>query len=671
MSLGDDPTIDPLGRTARLRLNRGAPTDGATPRHSGGPLTVRAFVLNALFSPLCVNWARDQGVDRIFSLMIPPVVLTLLLVAANVPLRRFCRRSAFTQTELVLFYAMQAIICAVASEWVDNTVAYAHSYALYGAGNSSVEKGILPYASERLFFLDKAGLETYTGGGKPLTYALTQLPMWWPKIAAWTLLMGLVCLAMLCINSLMRDQWTNRERLSFPTLQLPIAITQAGGAGPVWRSRWMWGAFAGMFAIDILNGFSFLYPSIPSINVRFMGDLGLWFPSRPWSDIGWTPIAIFPYLSAIGLFMPTDLLLSCIVFFFVRKGQQVLLSSMGYEQGYFGGGGLVPTPPYATEQSWGAFVGLAVMAVWVARGYLREVWGEIRNGGTTDRRLVPHRSAFAGLVASVCGLGAFGVQCGLPFVFVIGYSGAFLVFSVALTKLRAQLGPPLNEVALLGPNQLIVDFRGTHGIPAPMIARWVTMLNFMNRIHRTHPMPHQLESIKLAEQHGVSQRAMFTAIALASVLGIAMGGLCQVIIGYRLGATNTAWDTPAIIQQLTDTPRPPNLAAICAITLGFAGVLALDSVRFHMPGFLLHPAGYALGMNFGIDYIWFGLTLVLILKVFVQRYYGLAGYEKLRMAALGIILGEYVAEAIWSSLAMLTHAATYTVSINGRLIWNQ
>ncbi len=671
MSLGDEPIVGPPVRAPRPRPNCGALTSGATPHHSGGPLTVRAFVLSALFAPLCVYWARDHGVDRIFSLMIPPVVLTLLLVALNVPLRRLSRRSALTQTELVLFYAMQAIICAVASEWIDNTVAYAHSCALFGAGNSSVEKGILPYASGRLFFLDKAGLETYTGGGKPLSYALTQLPLWWPKIAAWTLLMGLVCLAMLCINSLMRDQWTNRERLSFPTLQLPIAITQAGGAGPIWRSRWMWGAFAAMFAIDMLNGFSFLYPSIPSINVRFMGDVGAWFTSRPWSDIGWTPIAIFPYLSAIGLFMPTDLLLSCIVFFFVRKGQQVLLSSMGYEQGYFGGGGLVPTPPYATEQSWGAFIGLAVMAVWVARGYLREVWGEIRSGAPVERRLVPHRLAFAGLVASIFGLGAFGALCGLPFAFVVGYSGAFLVFSVALTKLRAQLGPPLNEVALLGPNQLIVDFRGTHGIPDSMVARWVTMLNFMNRIHRTHPMPHQLESIKLAEQHGVSQRAMFTAIAVASVLGIAMGGLCHVAIGYRLGASNTAWDTPAIVQQLTDTPRPPNPAAICAMTLGFAGVLAMDNLRFRMPGFLLHPAGYALGMNFGIDYIWFGLILVLILKVYVQRYYGLNGYERLRMAALGVILGEYVAEAIWSGLAMLTHQATYPVSINGRLIWNQ
>jgi hypothetical protein len=637
----------------------------------GARIGPRVFILSMLFAPACVYWARAQSVDRIFSLMIPPVVLTLLLVVSNVPLRRLAPRLALTQTELVLFYAMQAILCAVSSEWVDNTVPYTYSYAMFGMGNSSVEKGILPHVSPLLFFMDRTGLEDFSGGGKSFAFATTRLAMWWPKIAAWTVLLSLVCAAMLCINSLMRDQWANRERLAFPVLQLPIAITRDGGAGPIWRSRYMWVAFGVMFGVDMLNGLAFFYPALPRINVRFVGDVARWFPNRPWSDIGWTPIGVFPYLSAIGLFMPTDLLFSCVFFFFFRKAQQVLLSSMGYEQGYFGGGGLLPSPPYSSEQSWGAFIGLALMAMWVSRSYLRGVWSEIVSGRHDDTRLVPHRVAFLGLLLSIAALGAFGVRVGLPFGFVVAYALAFLIFSIALTKLRAQLGPPLNEMALVGPNQLIVNFSGTQSMPASLVARWITALHFMNRIHRTHPMPHQLESIKLAELHGVSQRSMFGGILLATVLGIALGGLCQVYIGYRLGATNAAWDTPSMVSELTNTPRPPNFAAISAIMAGFGLVMLLDTVRFRIPGFMLHPAGYALSMNFGIDYIWFGLMIVLAVKVFVQRYYGLKGYEKLRMAALGIILAEYVAEAIWSGIAMVTREATYSVSINGRLIWNE
>ncbi len=91
-----------------------------------------------------------------------------------------------------------------------------------------------------------------------------------------------------------------------------------------------------------------------------------------------------------------------------------------------------------------------------------------------------------------------------------------------------------------------------------------------------------------------------------------------------------------------------------------------------MPGFPLHPVGYALAMNFGLDYFWFGLLIVYLIKLFVERYYGLKGHDRLHQIAIGIILAEFCAEAIWATYSM-THAnqATYSVSINGRLSWQQ
>jgi hypothetical protein len=81
--------------------------------------------------------------------------------------------------------------------------------------------------------------------------------------------------------------------------------------------------------------------------------------------------------------------------------------------------------------------------------------------------------------------------------------------------------------------------------------------------------------------------------------------------------------------------------------------------------------GYALCMNFGVDYYWFGLLLAWAVKSFVQRAAGLKGYHRLHQAALGVILGEIAVGAFWSVITMATRMATYTVSINGRLGWNQ
>src|SRR5204862_5687898 len=144
---------------------------------------------------------------------------------------------------------------------------------------------------------------------------------------------------------------------------LPLTMVQDGADSSFWTNRSMCGGLAVAAAIDIVNGLNFLYPSIPRLNVRFLGDLSLVAPNPPFNAIGWTPIGLFPFIAALAVFLPMDLLFSTIFFFFVRKAQQVLAASYGYPGGVFGGGWLVPAPPYFTEQSWGAFLGLCFSAL--------------------------------------------------------------------------------------------------------------------------------------------------------------------------------------------------------------------------------------------------------------------------------------------------------------------
>ena len=101
---------------------------------------------------------------------------------------------------------------------------------------------INPYAIKWLFIPveDADKYEDYRNGGYPFGYFLSHLHLWWTYILSWTLLFSLVCFAMLCINSLMRDEWTNREKLAFPIIQLPMAIVQSGaGKSQVWKSQFL------------------------------------------------------------------------------------------------------------------------------------------------------------------------------------------------------------------------------------------------------------------------------------------------------------------------------------------------------------------------------------------------------------------------------------------------
>ncbi|HEX5324373.1 MAG TPA: DUF6785 family protein [Capsulimonadaceae bacterium] len=636
----------------------------------------RAILLGLLLLPATCYWAQAQVVDRIFSLMIPPVSITLAVIAVNLVVRRFWPSRALAQGELLVFYGMQTVACAMASEWIDSVTPMIYSYGLFYDQDSHYY--ILPYINHLLFFTSDKGLQDFAVGGKSFSHFWHHLPIWIPKIIAWTTLASLVAFAMLCVNALMLDQWENRERFSFPLVQLPMAMTENGGASPVWRDRLFWGVFAVMFGIDMLNGFAYLYPQLPTVPVRFISTLGdyddvsKWFARPPFNQIGWTPIGIFPFISAIGLLMPTDLLFSCLFFFFFRKVQQVIAASLGYPTDLFGGGSLVPAAPYFSEQSWGAFLGLFVGAIWTARPYLRELWGHIKKGDDLGPGRLSPRFALFALIGSLVALGFFGIAIGLPFFFVVLYILIFLAFSVAMTRLRAQLGAPTHEMAFMGPNQVFVDFHGTQGVPPAMIVNTVASFHFMNRIHRTHPMPSQLEAMYLADRSRIRASGIFVALVLATVAGTAIGHLVRIYEGYRYVPDNHVWENNGVIATLIRQPRSMNLAGILSIAAGFLFVLALDAVRFRFVGFPLHPAGYALAMNFGLDYYWVGLTLALIAKVMTLRYSGLQGYGKLRMVAFGLILGEFVAETIWAVFSMTHHnQLTYSISINGKLNWQQ
>jgi hypothetical protein len=130
-------------------------------------------------------------------------------------------------------------------------------------------------------------------------------------------------------------------------------------------------------------------------------------------------------------------------------------------------------------------------------------------------------------------------------------------------------------------------------------------------------------------------------------------------------------DAAGYLENILRDRKGPDVLGISMTMFGFAMVMALDAIRFKIPTFPLHPAGYVLSMNFGVDYYWFGLLIALFVKNFVQRYYGLRGYDKLRMVALGILLGEYAAETIWMGMALITKQSTYTISFNDRSLLPQ
>ncbi len=628
---------------------------------------LRPFVIAFGFL-LCVpvSYAvTTQIVSSIFSLMTPPVSAMLFSVLLNIPLRIFVPKWAFTQKDLITIFCIVSVAAVISGEWVAYMGTVTFHAPFFARTNPTYKDYIIKYTPDWLIVKDIHQVQDIEGGGKSWQYVLGKLPTFFPLWVGWGGLVLTLCLAMNCINSLMRGAWCERERLTFPLIQLPVAMAEDGGAGGMWKSRYMWIAFAVMFSIDILNGLHYLYPNLPAIPVKDLFYIDRAFKDPPLSNIGDFRIAIYPFMAAVGLFMPSDLLLSFVVFFLLRKVTHVALAAQGIPQSTFSGTAIAPGPPYFDEQTWGGVLAMFLGAVWVSKDYLKEVWTDIKERKKSADGGLNHSISFGLLVVCFCVMVGYGAYGGLPLYYMIPYVAAFLIFSVVLTRIRAQLGPPTHEFAFFGPGALMSRFMGNKWQTDQQVTFSSVVFIAMNRIYRNHPMPVGLEAMKMAQMEKINQKRMFYIIVAATTVGFFLAYFFMTVRSYRTGELGWS-DSVGYIENTLRDRHGPDVIGIVMTIFGFAVVMILDAIRFRFPSFPLHPAGYVLSMNYGVDYYWFGLLIALVVKNFVQRYYGLRGYDKLRQVALGILVAEYAAETIWMGMALITKQSTYTISFNDR-----
>ncbi len=631
----------------------------------------RALVLGFLLAVPACYVSPNAPSSAYFSILVAPIAVLLLLILANIPLRRWLPRWALEQSDLILVYAITTVAAATGGEWLDGFHALLHMIPYYKDSDPAVGKYFLPQLPDWLVVKDMDAVRDIAGGGHGVAYTFGKLPEFAPRYLMWGIMIVSGCFAMLCINSLMRGAWTQREKLSFPLIQLPVALAEKGGAGSIWRSKYLWIAFAVMFAIDMLNGMNYLFPSVPRIPVKDWVFLDALFKDPPLSNIGEFRLSLYPFMAAIAFFMPSDLTFSIVVFYLLRKLTHVLLAANGIPQETFSGTFVAPGPPYIDEQSWGGILALFMGAMWVSRGYLKEVWSDIRTGRRAEDGGLPHRWAFVGLFLCFGVLIVYGILGQLPIAYLIPYIALFLIFSVVLTRIRAQLGPPTHEFAFLGPNSVMNRVVGNTWMNDRQSVWINTVFFWMNRIYRAHPMPHQLEAMKMANTERRSQGVLLAALAGATVLGFFASMFFLQSNAYYLGNPMRSNETLWYFNSFNSNRHGPDFTGMGMTVFGFGMVAGLDWIRFRFPGFALHPAGYLLSMNYGVDKYWFGLFLAMLVKNFVQRYYGLRGYDKLRHVAFGILVAEYAAETIWMTLAMTMHQSTYTISFDVRSLGPQ
>ncbi|MEO2002653.1 MAG: DUF6785 family protein, partial [Candidatus Poribacteria bacterium] len=290
-----------------------------------------------------------------------------------------------------------------------------------------------------------------------------------------------------------------------PIARLPIEVIGSGET--LFRDRLLWTGFALAFVIEVMAGLNYLVPSVPMFQLK--ANLAPLFVEKPWSAMHGLPLHFYAFAVGLAYLMPVDLSLSFWVFFLGWKAQHVLASRFGWP----------PADPYHAEGRAGAWLALAFIALWSGRHHLRRVFATAIGRGSQDEDAGLSRFAVYGLAGSGIFTLVFARVAGLE-VWAAGvYFGMYIAFCIAMTRMRAELGPPTHELHNVRPDRLMVLCAGTQAIGARNLTV-MRLFSWLSYGCRCHPMPHQMEGFKIGSRFGVRDRRLVVALILAGVLGV-------------------------------------------------------------------------------------------------------------------------------------------------------
>ncbi len=626
-------------------------------------LTWRVVLLFAITAPInCYFLIQMELVRYTFPTWVVPLSNVIFILTAvmliNGVIRLLKSSLAFGQGELLFLYVTLSLATTLAGCDVLQAILSVLGHSTWFATEENEWRTLFwHHLPQWLTVSDRDALRGYYLGESSL-YLSQHLRVWVPVVAAWILLFLVTAFIFLCLNTILRRQWAERERLTFPIIQLPLAMTNP--TSRFFRNKRMWIGFSIAAGISLFNGLSHLYPVIPHIPVtrRFFT-----FHEPPFSLYGTIITAFYPFAIGIMFLMPLDVLFSTTFFYFLYRNEVALARAVGWHS--------IPNFPYLNEQTIGAFIGLCFFFAWTGKRHFRSVLKSATSLGReaqTQARDEPmsYRMAVWGFVLGIL-LFAFllykaGMAVWLAFVFAV----LFLITPIVTTRIRAESGIFVHAYHWQAPRYILNTVLGTHRLGA----RNLTALSvcFFNRDYRPQQMPHQLEAFKIAEVARISQRRMLWTILIATVFGALVAFWVQLHLYYQFGSDSGYFGPWSLgygreyFGRLTNWityPLDTDWIGVIFIGIGFTVMMALSYLRVKFFWLPLHPLGYVMASNQEMSDLWIPLVIALFLKWLILRHGGIQSYRRVIPFFLGLVLGDYLMGSMWSLLNVLLNTTMY------------
>lgn len=625
-----------------------------------GQLIRAAFIGLALIAPNIMWLVRTElvrGVYPTWLTLFPNVVFIIFVLALlSRLLKRFGSRLALADHELAVIYVILSVSTAVfARDSMRILFHYMGAAHWYATAENDWASLFWKYLPDWLIVSDQATLEHFYRGGEPL-YFSDYLRVWAKPFLIWGCVAFLVVFVMGCISSIMRRQAVEHEHLSYPVIQLPLYMSDS--SRNFLGNKLMWIGFGIAGGIDILNGLHFLYPAVPHLDIYV--NIGQYFNEKPLNAIGWTPLCFYPFAVGFSYMMPLSLSFSCWIFYLLLKLEMVLRSALGlrFVSGY---------TRYGGHQAFGAWLCLAVTWIWAARRHLRHVLlvAMGKKEPDDDKEAMSYRKVVVSMVLAVLALIAFSAKAGFPVWVSVIFILIYFLVALSVARMRAQLGPPTHDIDQVGPEEPLIVFLGTRRIGAQSLAifplfSWLGSWNY-----RGHPIGHQLEGLKIADEAHVPARKVFIIMMCGVGLTVLIGPWLYMRCAYGVGIDLSRSSHVGLRLYRRWSSRLINMpgadwTAGMEMGIGFGMTLVLSIMQRLFLFWPLHPLGYAIaGGSYIMSWLWFSILVGWLCKLVLLKYGGARLYRRMSFLFLGALLGQFVVGSSWTLLGALLNKEFY------------
>ncbi len=635
-------------------------------------VTRRAVLIGIFLTPVNAFWVlRMEEVmfgpyPSLLSLFANCIFTLFLFSLFNKLLRRYRSDLAFHQGELLTIYTMLTISTGMAGQ---SGLNIAIGMVGHGAWFGSSENGWNAFAKsfpDWMVIRDREVLRGHYLGNSSF-YRPEILRAWIVPTLSWTLFFCLILLVAYCINVLVRRQWADHERLTFPIIWLPIQMTEGGNGTEFFKNRLMWAGFVVAAGLNLYNGLAFLYPIMQPIPLGII-DLKPLFTIKPWNAIDWFPITLYPIAIGLGYLLPLDLLFSCWFFYFFWKAQLVFSSAMAWDA--------TPDFPFVREQGFGSIIALFGIYIWSGRRHYSAIFKSAFRKGkpepkvhtrNTSPEALSDRAALIGIGIGFIGFIVFTLLMKVTLWVAVLFFILYIAFLTVVTRIRAELGAPIHDFTFMGPDNIMTRAAGTTSFRQTDLA-FLSLSYPLTYSRSNDTMPIALESMQMAKMRHIESRKMMAVILFTTFFGAISTFWAYEHQAYQLGTAAkwnagthfaresyermSSWNGGVLDGQYSS-------GGILAIGAGVLLTLILMVLRQDLPGFPFHPIGFAVSSAWAINIVWLPLLIAWICKGLTMRYGGLRIYRMLLPFFLGLILGDCVMGSLWGLLSLFLNMRTY------------